>query len=212
VIASAHVLASSSTLNPDHLIQTVGLIGLLAIIFAECGLLVGFFLPGDSLLFAAGLLISRGSFHQPLWLVCVLVSIAAIAGNLTGYAIGRKAGPAVFRRPDSRFFRHEYVDRAQEFFGRYGTRSLILGRFVPVVRTFITVMAGVARMDVRRFAVVSVVGGVLWATGLTLLGYRLGSVDFIANHLELLAVGVVVLSLIPMALELRRNTGKAPTA
>ena len=205
MLETAHALAAGGALNPQHLIQTVGLLGLLAIIFAECGLLIGFFLPGDSLLFAAGLLVSTGTFRQPLWLVCLLVTLAAIAGNITGYYVGRKAGPAIFKRPDSRLFRHDYVEKAEAFFERYGARSLVLARFVPVVRTFITVMAGAARMDFRRYLVFTVIGAVLWATGLTLLGYWLGHVTFIANHLEEIAVGVVVLSLIPMGLELRRN-------
>ena len=205
MIASVHALAAGGALNPQHLVQNLGLLGLLAIIFAECGLLVGFFLPGDSLLFAAGLLVSTGSFKQPLWLVCLLVTLAAIAGNIAGYAIGRKAGPTIFSREDSRLFRRAYVDKAEAFFSKYGARSLILARFVPIVRTFITVMAGVARMDVRRYLVFSTIGGVLWATGLVLVGYWLGGVDFIAQHLELIAVGIVVLSVIPMAFELRRN-------
>jgi len=205
MIASVHALAAGGALNPQHLVQNLGLLGLLAIIFAECGLLVGFFLPGDSLLFAAGLLVSTGSFKQPLWLVCLLVTLAAIAGNIAGYAIGRKAGPTIFSREDSRLFRRAYVDKAEAFFSKYGARSLILARFVPIVRTFITVMAGVARMDVRRYLVFSTIGGVLWATGLVLVGYWLGGVDFIARHLELIAVGIVVLSVIPMAFELRRN-------
>src|SRR6478609_438422 len=205
MIASLHAVAAGGALDPQHLVQTLGLLGLLAIIFAECGLLVGFFLPGDSLLFAAGLLVSTGSFKQPLWMVCLLVTLAAIAGNIAGYAIGRKAGPTSFSREDSRLFRRAYVDKAEALFSKYGARSLILARFVPIVRTFITVMAGVARMDVRRYLVFSTIGGVLWATGLVLVGYWLGGVDFIAQHLELIAVGIVVLSVIPMAFELRRN-------
>ena len=211
MIEAAHALAAGGVLNPQHLVQTVGLIGLIAIIFAECGLLVGFFLPGDSLLFAAGLLVSTGSFRQPLWAVCALVTIAAFAGNMTGYYIGRQAGPTIFKRPDSRFFRHEYVERAEAFFEKYGARSLILARFVPIIRTFITVMAGAARMDVRRYTIFSLIGAVLWGTGITLLGYWLGGVDFIANHLELIALGVVAISLIPMAIELYRNRRPSPT-
>ena len=211
MIEAAHALAAGGVLNPQHLVQTVGLIGLIAIIFAECGLLVGFFLPGDSLLFAAGLLVSTGSFRQPLWVVCALVTIAAFAGNMTGYYIGRQAGPTIFKRPDSRFFRHEYVERAEAFFEKYGARSLILARFVPIIRTFITVMAGAARMDVRRYTIFSLIGAVLWGTGITLLGYWLGGVDFIAKHLELIALGVVVISVIPMAIELYRNRRPSPT-
>src|ERR1700712_705691 len=145
----------------------------MVILFAECGLLVGFFLPGDSLLFTAGLLVA-GGLVAPLWVVLLLLPVAAIAGNLVGYWIGRKAGPAVFNKPDSRLFKAEYVDRSQAFFDRNGARTILLARFVPIVRTFATVMAGAARMDLRRYALFSVIGGVAWAAGVTLLGHRLG--------------------------------------
>jgi membrane-associated protein len=193
------------------LIDTFGLIGMVAIIFAECGLLVGFFLPGDSLLFTAGLLIAGEgalTFDQPLWLVCLLASIAAVAGNQVGYAIGRRAGPAVFNRPDSRFFKHEYVERTNAFFEKYGGRAIVLARFVPIVRTFITVAAGAGRMDYRKYTTYTVIGGVLWATGVTVIGYFLGQVDIIRDNIELILVGVVLLSVIPIAIELRRRRSR----
>jgi membrane-associated protein len=200
-------LVAASLLDPGHLLATVGLAGLLAIIFAECGLLVGFFLPGDSLLFTAGLLVSNGSRVLPgsIELVCLLVSLAAIAGNITGYWIGRSAGPTVFRKDDARVFRPEYVQRTQDFFARYGGGAIVLARFVPIVRTFITVMAGVGRMDARVFALWSVVGGLLWGTGVTLLGYFLGQVAFVRDHIEIILVGVVLLSVLPIWVELRRR-------
>jgi membrane-associated protein len=182
------------------------LVGILAIVFAECGLLIGFFLPGDSLLFIAGLLVSTGFIDTNIAIVCLLISIAAVAGNLTGYWIGRKAGPAVFRRPDSRLFRSEYVDHTERFFDRHGPRAIVLARFVPIVRTFITVMAGVGRMNFRTYALYSTIGGILWGTGVTLLGYYLGNVTFVANHIELILIGVVALSLLPIYFELRRHT------
>ncbi len=193
-------LSAVSLFNPDQLLASVGLVGLLAIVFAECGLLVGFFLPGDTLLFAAGVLIRNDSKVLPdnLALVCVLVSLAAIAGNLVGYGIGRSAGPAVFRRPDSRLFKPEYVERTQHFFARYGAAAIVLGRFVPVVRTFITVMAGAGRMDWWRYVVYSVVGGALWGTGVILLGYWLGQVAFIADHIELILIAGVAVSVVPV--------------
>lgn len=184
---------------------------MVAIIFAECGLLVGFFLPGDSLLFTAGLLIAGEgalTFDQPLWLVCLLASIAAVAGNQVGYAIGRRAGPAVFNRPDSRFFKHEYVERTNAFFEKYGGRAIVLARFVPIVRTFITVAAGAGRMDYRKYTTYTVIGGVLWATGVTVIGYFLGQVDIIRDNIELILVGVVLLSVIPIAIELRRRRSR----
>src|SRR3954452_22893646 len=163
----------SGLLDPTHLISTFGLIGIMVVLFAECGLLVGFFLPGDSLLFTAGLL-AAGGLIAPLWVLLVALPAAAIAGNLAGYWIGRTAGPAVFTKPNSRLFKAEYVDRSQRFFDRNGARTILLARFVPIVRTFATVMAGASRMDVRRYAVYSVIGGVAWAGGLTLMGHRLG--------------------------------------
>jgi membrane-associated protein len=177
---------------------------MMAILFAECGLLVGFFLPGDSLLFTAGLLVA-GGLVAPLWVLLIALPIAAIAGNLVGYYIGRKAGPAVFDRPDSRLFKAHYVERAHAFFERNGARTIVLARFVPVVRTFATVMAGAARMDFRRFAIYSAIGGLAWTIGITLLGFWLGHVAVVRDHVELFVLGVVVLSLVPVLIEAVRS-------
>jgi membrane-associated protein len=198
----------SGFLDPTHLINTFGLIGIMVVLFAECGLLVGFFLPGDSLLFTAGLL-AAGGLVAPLWVLLVLLPLAAIAGNLVGYWIGRKAGPAVFSRPDSKLFRAEYVDRSQAFFERNGTRTILLARFVPIVRTFATVMAGASRMDLRRYTVNSVIGGFAWAAGVTLLGYWLGQVAVVRNHVELFILGIVALSLVPVVTEVLRGRRRA---
>jgi membrane-associated protein len=194
----------SGFLDPTHLINTFGLIGVMVVLFAECGLLIGFFLPGDSLLFTAGLL-AAGGLIAPLWVLLITLPAAAIAGNLVGYAIGRKAGPAVFNKPDSRLFKTEYVDRSQAFFDRNGARTIILARFVPIVRTFATVMAGAARMDLRRYALFSVIGGIAWAAGITLLGHWLGHVAVVRNHVELFVLGVVALSLVPVLIEVVRG-------
>ena len=194
----------SGLLDPTHLINTFGLIGIMVILFAECGLLVGFFLPGDSLLFTAGLL-AAGGLIAPLWVLLLLLPLAAIAGNLVGYWIGRKAGPAVFNRPDSRLFKAEYVERSHAFFERNGTRTIVLARFVPIVRTFTTVMAGASRMDFRRYVVYSVIGGIAWAAGVTLLGFWLGQVALVRNHVELFILGIVALSLIPVVVEVLRG-------
>jgi membrane-associated protein len=191
-------------LDPTRLIDTFGLAGMMAIVFAECGLLVGFFLPGDSLLFTAGLLVA-GGLVAPLWLVLLFLPVAAVAGNLAGWWIGRQAGPAVFDRPDSRLFQRRHVERAQEFFDRNGARTIVLARFVPVVRTFATVMAGVARMDFRRFALYSLVGGIAWTTSVTMLGFWLGQVAVVRNHVELFVLGVIALSLVPVAIETLRG-------
>jgi membrane-associated protein len=196
----------SGLLDPTHLIDTFGLVGMMVVLFAECGLLVGFFLPGDSLLFTAGLLVA-GGLVAPLWVVLLLLPVAAVAGNLVGYWIGYKAGPAVFDRPDSRLFKRRHVERAQEFFDRNGARTIVLARFVPVVRTFATVLAGAARMDVRRFALYSLLGGIAWTTVVTMLGYWLGQVAVVRDHVELFILGIVALSLVPVAIEaLRRRT------
>jgi membrane-associated protein len=200
------VSSVSGLLDPTHLINTFGLVGMMAILFAECGLLVGFFLPGDSLLFTAGLLVA-GGLVAPLWVVLLLLPIAAVAGNLVGWWIGRKAGPAVFDRPDSRLFKRRHVEQARQFFYRNGARTIVLARFVPVVRTFATVMAGAARMDFRRFALYSVIGGIAWTTAVTLLGYWLGHVAVVRDHVELFILGIVAVSLVPVAVEaLRRRT------
>ena len=199
-----HTVAAPALLDPDYLLATFGLIGLLVIIFAECGLLIGFFLPGDSLLFTAGLLVSTGVFDVPLWVLVVTLPLAAIAGNLVGYWIGRKAGPAVFNRPDSRLFKQEYVEKSHAFFERYGARTIVLARFVPIVRTFATVMAGASRMRFRTYAVYSVVGGVLWGAGVTVLGYYLGRVAFIRDHVETIIIAIVALSVVPIAVEILR--------
>ncbi len=195
-----------SWLDPQILLDNLGsaaLWGTALILFVECGLFV-FFLPGDSLLFTVGLLVGRGSIDQPLWLVCLVLTIAAFAGNVVGYEIGRKAGPALFRRPDSRFFKQKYIDQTVGFFDKYGARAVILARFVPIVRTFITVTAGVGRLDRRRFFGYSAIGAVLWATGITVLGYFLGSVPFVASNLEVILLLIVLVSVLPAIVEVLR--------
>jgi membrane-associated protein len=194
-----------SWLDAQHLIDSYGLIGVMVIIFAECGLLIGFFLPGDTLLFTAGVLVQRDSFNQPLWLVILLECVAAIIGNQVGYEIGRRGGPAVFTRPDSKLFRPEYVERTSAFFEKYGPIAIVLGRFVPIVRTFITVMAGAGRMRYRTYTLYTVLGGILWAASVTLLGYFLGNVDFIANNVELLLLLGVGISVVPIVGQLLRS-------
>jgi membrane-associated protein len=194
-------------MDPQTLLDQFGrwaLWGAAAVVFAECGLLVGFFMPGDSLLFTVGLLIGSNDITQPLWLACLVLTLMAFAGNVVGYEIGRRAGPALFNRPDSKLFRQEYVDKTVEFFDRYGPRAIVLARFVPIVRTFITVIAGVGRMDRRRYLTYSGIGAVLWATGVTVLGYFLGSITFVRNNIEAMLLAVVAVSVLPVAFELLR--------
>lgn len=196
-----------SWLDPDKILVSMGafaVIGVCLIIFAECGLLIGFFLPGDTLLFTAGMFIARGSIATPLWLMCVLLSVCAFVGNVSGYWIGAKAGPALFNKPDSKLFKREHVERTHAFFEKYGARAIILARFVPIVRTFITAIAGVGRMEPRKFFVYSAVGGVLWASGVTVLGFYLGKFAFVHDHIELMLVLIVLISIIPIIIEFLR--------
>ncbi len=199
-------------LDPQTLLESLGpyaFWGAVFIIFAECGLLIGFFLPGDSLLFVVGLLIAQGSIPIPIGLAVVILSIAAILGNMTGYWIGAKAGPPLFNKPDSRFFKKEYVDKTHEFFEKYGPRAVILARFVPIVRTFITAIAGVAAMNYRKFVIYSAIGGILWAAGVTLAGYFLGTIPFVQNNLEIILLAVVAVSVIPIVIEVIRSRREA---
>ncbi|HZZ49220.1 MAG TPA: VTT domain-containing protein [Pseudonocardia sp.] len=212
-LPSSDVLAlGPKWLDPMYLIpELVGAMGLWAvaaiclIIFAECGLLVGFFLPGDSLLFTAGLFIATGVIDIPLWVACTALVVSALLGNISGYWIGRAAGPTIFDRPDSKLFRREYVEKTHEFFEKYGNRAVVLGRFVPVVRTFLTVMAGVAKMDARRYLTFSLLGGVVWAAGVTLLGYWLGGIPVVREHIELMLILVVAVSILPLVFEFVRS-------
>jgi membrane-associated protein len=201
------VLAAGGFLDPKSLIDDVGLWGVFAVVFAESGLLVGFFLPGDSLLFTAGFLASGPSsvdeaLHLPLGFLLIGTFLAAVAGDQVGYLLGRRAGPAIFRRPNSRFFKQENVEKAHAFFDKYGAKTIVLARFVPVVRTFAPIVAGVSRMNYRTFVTFNLIGGALWAVGITLLGYFLGQVDFIEKNLEIAILAVVAISVLPIVVEL----------
>jgi membrane protein DedA with SNARE-associated domain len=198
-------------LDPQTLLDTLGpwaLWGAAAIVFAECGLLIGFFLPGDSLLFTVGLLAGGGKLGQPLWLACVVLTVMAFLGNLVGYEIGRRTGPAIFSKEDSRLFRKEYVDKTIAFFDKYGTKAIVLARFVPIVRTFITVTAGVGQMNRRKYLTYSGIGGTLWATGVTVLGSLLGGFSFVKNNLEAILLAIVLISVVPIVTEYLRERAK----
>jgi membrane-associated protein len=202
---------SASPISPDHLLGSYGLAGLLLIIFAECGLLIGFFLPGDTLLFSAGLVLAINDPKinlPPLPVLLITLPIAAVLGNVVGYWIGRKVGPTVFDRPRSRLFKPEYVTRSQAFFDRYGAATIILARFVPIVRTVATVMAGVSKMRYSVYVIYSIIGGVVWTCGVLLLGYWLGHIAFVRNtiapKIDLILVSVIVLSLLPTLFHLLR--------
>ncbi|WP_431042979.1 DedA family protein [Streptomyces sp. P1-3] len=201
-----------SWLEPNQLIDTFGPWGVMAIVFAESGLLIGFFLPGDALLFTTGLLVTTSVIKQDLWLMCVGIVVAAIIGDQVGYLFGRKVGPALFRRPDSKFFKQENVEKAHEFFEKYGPKSLVLARFVPIVRTFTPIIAGVSRMNYRSFITFNVVGGVVWGAGVTLLGAWLGKSKVVRENIEAMLIGIVLLSVIPIVIEFLRARGQAKKA
>jgi membrane-associated protein len=187
-------------LDPETLLNWMGPFafwGMLVVLFAECGLFA--ILPGDSLLFVAGLFVADGWAYAP-GIVPTLLAVVAAAwlGNLCGYAVGYRVGPALFK-PDARVFKQEYADAAHAFFERYGPRAVIMARFVPIVRTFATLMAGVGRMSKRVYVVYSAVGAVLWGVSLTLAGYWLGQFALIRNHIDVICVLIVLVSLVPMA-------------
>ena len=194
-------------MDPQHLLDQFGTQFFwvsVVMVFIECGLLFPI-LPGDSLLFAAGLFIANGKLGVNIVLACVIFSAAAFAGNVVGYEIGRAVGPPLYHR-DGRILKRKYFDQTTVFFDKYGNKALVLGRFVPIVRTFVTVVAGVGRMDRRRFFTWSAVGAVLWATGITLLGYFLGQAfPVLQNKLELAIVAIVAVSLIPVGVEYVRH-------
>ncbi len=178
-----------------------------AIVFAESGLLVGFFLPGDSLLFIAGFLSSAagGNLLPALPITAGVIFVAAVAGDQVGYLFGRKVGPALFDRPRSRLFNPTNLAKAHSFFERRGPFAIVLARFVPIVRTFTPIVAGVAEMRYRTFVTYNVVGGFLWGIGITTLGYFLGEIDVVKDNLEIAAVVIVALSLLPVAIEFIRH-------
>lgn len=194
-------------LDPEWLLNAFGsfaLVGACIIVFVETGLLVGFLLPGDSLLFTLGLLIATGIVDTPIALAALAAGVSAFLGDQVGYLIGKKAGPKIFNRPDSRFFKQEYVDKTYAYFDKYGGRTIVLARFVPIVRTFAPVVAGVSKMHYRTFVTYNLVGAVAWGVGVTLLGFWLGRIEFVQTYIEPILLGIVFLSVVPIAIELLR--------
>ncbi|MFL4473225.1 VTT domain-containing protein [Paeniglutamicibacter sp. MACA_103] len=194
-------------LNPDVFLRDPALgpwviLLICGIVFAETGLLVGFFLPGDSMLFTAGLLVATGTLDVNLPMFAALIFVSAFVGDQTGYLIGRKAGPPIFNKPDSRLFRQEYVEKAHAFFERFGGRAVVLARFVPIVRTFVPVIAGVARMSYRVFVLYNLLGALLWGVGVTLLGFWLGQYEWVGENIDLIFIVIVLLSVIPIGVEM----------
>jgi len=212
------MLAALEFLKPEWWFDKAGAAALpvvTAIIFAESGLLVGFFLPGDSLLFFTGFLTSSAAREDPtfsdfaehipsIWIVLVCLAAAAIIGDQVGYWFGKKVGPSLFNRPSSRLFKQENVGKAHLFFERHGPKSIVLARFVPIVRTFTPIVAGIGEMRYRTFVAYNVAGGLLWAVGVTTLGHFLGEVEFFRENIEVAIIAVIVVSLIPVAIEVYR--------
>ncbi len=190
-----------------HIVTAAGYIGITLIIFAECGLFFGFFLPGDSLLFTAGFLASQGTLSiVPL---IVILIIAAILGESVGYIFGKRVGPMIWNKKHSRFFKPARVTRAHEFFTHHGNKAIFLARFMPIIRTFVPIMAGVARMPAHQFTIYNIVGGVVWITSMTLLGFTLGNQVKNADHyLYPIIIVIIIISFIPAFLEYRKAKKK----
>ena len=179
-----------------------GLAGLFGMVFAETGLLVGFFLPGDSLLFSVG--VASGAAGINPWFLAILLMCAAIAGDNVGYFLGRKAGPHIFRRPKSRFFHPDHLQRTRAFYDKYGARAVIYARFIPIIRTCTPFISGVAEMRYARFLTFSLFGGVFWIAFMTALGYRLGQVSAVRQNFEKVVLAIIFASLVPAFLEARK--------
>ena len=195
----------------NALIMWAGYVGLTIIIFAETGLLIGFFLPGDSLLVTAGLLASQGVGNLNVYLLGTILSIAAIVGDSVGYSIGRAAGPRIFSREDSRFFKKAHLIKAHEFYQRHGGKTIVLARFMPIVRTFAPVVAGVAAMEYRQFVFYNVFGGLLWIWSMLFTGYFLGRyVPGIDQHIEKVILIVIFLSILPGIIGWLRERARPP--
>lgn len=201
-----------SFVDPKHLLETFGTIGLLLVVFAESGLLVGFFLPGDSLLFTAGVFAAKGTLNYPV--IALGCFLAAVAGDQVGYAFGNRVGPALFRREDSRFFKRDYIDKAHGYFERYGSKTIVLARFVPIVRTFAPIVAGVGSMPYRTFVTFNIMGGFLWAVGVTTLGYTAGNAIGTKNidkYLLPIILVIIAASALPVVIEVLRQRRKSKT-
>jgi len=223
IAANLHTLGPD-WLDPENLITGFidqfgvwALVAICAIVLIETGLLFPF-LPGDSLLFTVGLFIGTGDLDVPLWVACLALFAAAFIGDQIGYAIGKAVGPRIFTRPDSRFFKKQHIDTTHAFFEKYGGRAIVLARFVPIVRTYIPVAAGIGRMPYAHFVKFNVIGAFVWAVGVTLLGYWLGSYDFVRNNIEAALVLIVAVSLLPVVIEWlnhrreRRSAARTETA
>ena len=197
----------------QQVVRLGGYVGLTAIIFAETGLLVGFFLPGDSLLVTGGLLSSQPQFGLNIWLLGALLTVAAIVGNSAGYAIGWYTGPKLFTRDDSLLFKKRHLFRAHQFYEKHGGKTLVIARFMPIVRTFVPVVAGLGRMPFRAYTAYNMLGAVLWIWSMLFIGYFLGRyIPGIEHHITKVILVVIVLSLLPGIVSWARERARVPTA
>lgn len=200
-----------SLTDPDRLIHLLsqvltGWLGyalLAGIVFAETGLLIGLFLPGDSLLFTVGVVAGAGKLD--IVQICILLTVMSVLGDQSGYFLGYRTGPAIFRRPDSLLFKQEYVTRTRAFYEKHGGKTLIYAKFVPIVRTFAPFMAGVGKMRYARFVSFNIFGGIGWVLSMTLAGYNLGAVDVVRRNFEKVVIGIVILSVLPMVIHYLRS-------
>ena len=207
-----------SLTDPDRLINLLsqvitgwaGYLLLAAVVFAETGLLVGLFLPGDSLLFTVGVVAGAGKLD--IVSICALLTVTSIVGDQSGYFLGRRTGPSIFRRPDSLLFKQEYVTRTQAFYEKHGGKTLIYAKFVPIVRTFVPFMAGVGRMRYVRFFAFNIVGGVGWVLSMTLAGYNLGGVQIVRRNFEKVVIAIVLVSVLPMIFHYLKSRNQAAPA
>jgi membrane-associated protein len=208
-----NALVATLGLDPKKILNSVGTLGLYAIVFAESGVMIGFFLPGDSLLFTAGLLSATKHVLWPFPLLILGCAIAAVLGDQVGYAFGTRTGPRLFSKPDSRWFKQEHLQRAEDFYERHGSKTIVIARFVPIVRTFAPIVAGASKMEYRKFVLYNIIGGTAWATAMLCLGYGLGKkFPGIGNYLDYAILIIVALSLCPIAFELLRQRWRANRA
>lgn len=196
----------SELVNPESIIRYGGFWLLLFVIFAETGLFVGFFLPGDSLLFTAGLLTATGVLDVPVFFVALGIAVSATIGNITGFAFGRKVGDMLFKKERTTFFKPEHLILAKEYYDKHGALALVLGRFLPIIRTFAPIVAGIVKMNYYRFFILSVVGGFIWAFSLVYIGYYLGiTIPWIKDYLGYIVVFLIIITTVPIILKLRKE-------
>lgn len=190
----------------EHLVQTGGLLLIALIIFAESGMMVGFFFPGDTLLFSAGILAAAGQMPAPVGVVIAVIAGAAILGDNIGYHIGKHLGPKLFKKQDALIFRHDYIMKAERFYEKYGTKTMLIAHFIPIIRTFAPVTAGAGKMDYRQFVIYDAIGDIAWASIVTLLGYFIGSrIPGIEKMIEPILLGIIAITLIPTLLHILKD-------